>query len=354
MANAMSRHDYAILGVERDATAGRDSGRVPPGRPRKPPGPEPRRRVGERAVQARPDRLRGARRPARRAAYDAPARSSIPSAPAVTLQCLRRPPPPAPVVDLRSEPPVSLARELGETVGRSRVMARRAASAAGQPADPLPRTPLKRERRGREASRSVWPVLAASGILRTPRDRSRRASYPSSCRAAHPGRAGRGVASCPFRSTAFFPAYNDAGTIASMVVTADRTLRELTDDYEVIVVNDGSPDHTGEVLADLQTRYPNLRVVTHAKNRGYGGALRSGFEHATKDLVFYTDGDAQYDPREFRLLAEQPARRRRRGPGLQDRAPRPARTASSSGGCTTPSCGRCSACRCATWTATCG
>jgi glycosyltransferase involved in cell wall biosynthesis len=79
----------------------------------------------------------------------------------------------------------------------------------------------------------------------------------------------------PISVSAFFPAYNDAGTIASMVVTADRTLRDITDDYEVIVVNDGSPDHTAEVLADLQTRYPKLRVVTHKKNRGYGGALRS-------------------------------------------------------------------------------
>ena len=104
--------------------------------------------------------------------------------------------------------------------------------------------------------------------------------------------------------SAFFPAYNDAGTIASMVVTADRTLREITDDYEVIVVNDGSPDHTADILADLQTRYPNLRVVTHPKNRGYGGALRSGFAGATKEFVCYTDGDAQYDPREFKLLAE--------------------------------------------------
>jgi glycosyltransferase involved in cell wall biosynthesis len=106
----------------------------------------------------------------------------------------------------------------------------------------------------------------------------------------------------PLSISAFFPAYNDAGTIASMVVVADRTLRALTDDYEVIVVNDGSPDHTGEILADLQERYPHLRVVTHPQNRGYGGALRSGFAHATKDLVFYTDGDAQYDPRELGLL----------------------------------------------------
>jgi len=105
--------------------------------------------------------------------------------------------------------------------------------------------------------------------------------------------------------SAFFPAYNDAGTIASMVVVTDRTLRALTDDYEIIVVNDGSPDHTGEILDDLAARYPRLRVVTHPRNRGYGGALRSGFAAATKDLVFYTDGDAQYDPRELALLLEQ-------------------------------------------------
>jgi glycosyltransferase involved in cell wall biosynthesis len=104
--------------------------------------------------------------------------------------------------------------------------------------------------------------------------------------------------------TAFFPAYNDAGTIASMVVSTDATLRTLTDDYEIIVVNDGSPDNTGQVLADLTPHYPHLRIVTHPQNRGYGGAIRSGFQHATKDLVFYTDGDAQYDPREVRLLFE--------------------------------------------------
>lgn len=102
--------------------------------------------------------------------------------------------------------------------------------------------------------------------------------------------------------SAFFPDYGDAGTIASMVVLADRTLRALTDDYEIIVVNDASPDHSHEVLADLVERYPRLRVVTHQTNRGYGGALRSGFSSATKDAIFYTDGDAQYDPRELALL----------------------------------------------------
>jgi glycosyltransferase involved in cell wall biosynthesis len=100
----------------------------------------------------------------------------------------------------------------------------------------------------------------------------------------------------------FFPAYNDAGTIASLVVLADKTCRQLTDDYEVIVVNDGSPDHTGDILAELAAKYENLRIVTHEKNKGYGGALRSGFASATKDLIFYTDGDAQYDARELALL----------------------------------------------------
>ena len=102
----------------------------------------------------------------------------------------------------------------------------------------------------------------------------------------------------------FFPAYNDWGTIASLVVLSDIVARELTDDYEIIVVNDCSPDHEQMILDDLGTRYPRLKVVKHEKNRGYGGALRSGFATASKDFVFYTDGDAQYDVRELKLLWE--------------------------------------------------
>jgi glycosyltransferase involved in cell wall biosynthesis len=100
----------------------------------------------------------------------------------------------------------------------------------------------------------------------------------------------------------FFPAYNDGGTIASMVITALLTLRELTDDYEVIVVNDGSSDYTPQVLDELARAYPKVHIVHHPQNRGYGGALRTGFASASKELVFYTDGDAQYDVRELKDL----------------------------------------------------
>src|SRR3954447_23045348 len=96
----------------------------------------------------------------------------------------------------------------------------------------------------------------------------------------------------------FFPAYNDAPSLPGLLQKTFETLKNTLDDYEVIVVNDGSYDNTGAVLADLQQHYGSdkLRVITHEHNRGYGSALRSGFETATKELVFYTDGDGQYDP----------------------------------------------------------
>ncbi|NOH01860.1 MAG: glycosyltransferase family 2 protein [Chloroflexi bacterium] len=103
--------------------------------------------------------------------------------------------------------------------------------------------------------------------------------------------------------SAVFPAYNDGGTIASMVAAASVACRQLTGDFEIIVVNDGSTDYTARVLEELMGRYSELRVITHEVNRGYGGALRSGFSAAQKDWVFYTDGDAQYNPLELAALA---------------------------------------------------
>ena len=102
--------------------------------------------------------------------------------------------------------------------------------------------------------------------------------------------------------TAFLLCYNDAGTIATMVIVADRALRELTDDYEIIVGDDASTDRSAEILVELQQTYPQLRVLRHATNRGYGGNLRSGIAACTKDLFFYTDGDGQYDPAELGVL----------------------------------------------------
>jgi glycosyltransferase involved in cell wall biosynthesis len=102
----------------------------------------------------------------------------------------------------------------------------------------------------------------------------------------------------------FFPAYNDSGTIASLVITALQSARRLTPDCEIIVVNDGSADGTAAIADELARSYPEVRVVHHERNRGYGGALRTGFATATRDLIFYTDGDAQYDPAEMALLWE--------------------------------------------------
>ncbi len=102
--------------------------------------------------------------------------------------------------------------------------------------------------------------------------------------------------------SAVFPAYNDGGSIASMISTASIALRQVSNDFEIVVVNDGSSDYTTTVLDEMKNKYPELRVVHHPANRGYGAALRTGFQTATKDWVFYTDGDSQYNPLELPLL----------------------------------------------------
>ena len=104
--------------------------------------------------------------------------------------------------------------------------------------------------------------------------------------------------------SAVFPAYNDGGTIASMVAAAWVALRQVTEDFEIIVVNDGSADYTSVMLEEVSTRYSELRVITHSSNQGYGAALRTGFSAAKKDWVFYTDGDSQYNPLELVNLVD--------------------------------------------------
>ncbi len=116
----------------------------------------------------------------------------------------------------------------------------------------------------------------------------------------------------------FFPFLNDWGTVGSLIGLAISTVERLTDDWEVIIIDDGSDPQDREALEmivdrlnikDQRSKIKNtnkkskiIKIIDHKVNKGYGGALRTGFASATKDLVFYTDCDAQYDPRELTKL----------------------------------------------------
>src|SRR5262245_19250972 len=109
---------------------------------------------------------------------------------------------------------------------------------------------------------------------------------------------------------AFFPAYNDVGSIGKIIHTMAWLLPKLADEYEVVVVDDGSVDGTGDLLDRLAREYGFLKAIHHGVNRGYGAALITGFANCSKDLIFYTDGDGQYDVEELPKLLEQ------LGPGI--------------------------------------
>jgi glycosyltransferase involved in cell wall biosynthesis len=112
----------------------------------------------------------------------------------------------------------------------------------------------------------------------------------------------RNKAAGKYSISAFFPAYNDAGSIGKIVRATAAMLPKLTDDYEIVVVNDGSTDETAKVLRGLSSEYPFLKVIDHGVNRGYGAALITGFSNCSKTLIFYTDGDGQYDVEELPFL----------------------------------------------------
>lgn len=100
----------------------------------------------------------------------------------------------------------------------------------------------------------------------------------------------------------FLPCYNDEKSIAKLVNDALITAKKLTNNYEVIVVDDGSTDKSQEILKNLAQKHFHFKPVYHTKNQGYGGALKTGFRTASKDLIFYTDGDGQYDVKELPIL----------------------------------------------------
>ncbi|HRI89063.1 MAG TPA: glycosyltransferase family 2 protein, partial [Candidatus Hydrogenedentes bacterium] len=101
--------------------------------------------------------------------------------------------------------------------------------------------------------------------------------------------------------------YNDWGTMGSMVLLTLKTVEKLGVDFDFTIIDDGSEKQTLALLDDIEATFPNVAVKRHETNRGYGGALRSGFQSGTKEWIFYTDGDAQYDVRELALLVEKAA-----------------------------------------------
>jgi glycosyltransferase involved in cell wall biosynthesis len=102
----------------------------------------------------------------------------------------------------------------------------------------------------------------------------------------------------------FFPAYNEEHNLKRTVEKALPTIRKWAAKYEIIIVNDGSQDKTGEIADALAKEYPFIRVIHHSQNRGYGAAIKSGFYNAKYPWIFYTDADGQFDITEIAKLVK--------------------------------------------------
>ena len=101
-------------------------------------------------------------------------------------------------------------------------------------------------------------------------------------------------------SVSFFcPAYHDEKNLPRLIPAVASFLAGITDTYEIVILHDGSPDRTGAVADEMAAAHSNVRVIHHEANQGYGVTLGEGFRTAQYDYVMYTDGDAQFDVREF-------------------------------------------------------
>ena len=102
--------------------------------------------------------------------------------------------------------------------------------------------------------------------------------------------------------TLFFPVYNDAKTVRRVTEKAEKFLNDVADKYEIIIINDGSPDDSGKIADQLSKEYSSVKVIHHASNKGYGAALQSGFKAARYEIICFTDGDDEYDVFDFYKL----------------------------------------------------
>jgi len=108
--------------------------------------------------------------------------------------------------------------------------------------------------------------------------------------------------------TVFFPVYNDENTVERVTMKSIEVLEKLTNDYEVIIINDGSPDRAGEIADEIARKHHGIvRVIHHDSNKGYGVSVREGLKNAKHDWVCFTDGDDEYDV--YDLLKMYPLRK---------------------------------------------
>lgn len=104
--------------------------------------------------------------------------------------------------------------------------------------------------------------------------------------------------------SAFFPAYNEAANLPSLILDANASLCDCFERYEIIIINDGSTDNSLSVLKKLKYANPHLRIISHQTNLGYGITIKDGFMAATGELVFFSDADRQFNLKEIKLLAD--------------------------------------------------
>lgn len=102
--------------------------------------------------------------------------------------------------------------------------------------------------------------------------------------------------------SAFLPSYNEETTIGDLIVETDNYLKSRFSDYEILVISCASTDRTNEITLELAKTIPQLRLIAKEVNTGYAGTLRAGFLSTTKDLIFFTDGDRQFDIKELDKL----------------------------------------------------
>ncbi len=100
----------------------------------------------------------------------------------------------------------------------------------------------------------------------------------------------------------FAPCYNEEINVKKLLTDILNYLPTIAYDYEIIIVDDGSTDSTADIANKLSDEYPRVKVIRHEQNKGYGAALRTGFENCNKDYIFFTDGDNQFDINEMSRL----------------------------------------------------